>query len=264
MRGFSFDVQFHWGFQVRVAGMSKSAPSFLFPPPSTVLGAIAEPYATRRGFSEARVSETLSLMSRATLCLTYKSLNAIPLSFQDVNRVIAIRTSSGVSYPSARNVYGSFDAPARGKTTLSPIGAGEPATLRFLLVVSDSLDLRVEDVWKVKRIGSKESLVTVSRVVEAEPEVLRGEVETDYSLPLDQGVEVVDGPGSYVDQFFVPVEGGALTSSPASLYLESKTKRYRIWLPKGGEGEKAKVRLSGGYVGYRVAGEVAVGVEAKA
>ncbi|MEM4886214.1 MAG: type I-A CRISPR-associated protein Cas5a, partial [Thermofilum sp.] len=71
MKGFLADVEFIWGFQSRVVGMSKSSPSFLLPPPTTVLGAIAEAYARRKGLSEGRASATMTELAKDLLLLTY-------------------------------------------------------------------------------------------------------------------------------------------------------------------------------------------------
>ncbi|MEM4563555.1 MAG: type I-A CRISPR-associated protein Cas5a, partial [Thermofilum sp.] len=126
MKGFLADVEFIWGFKSRVVGMSKSSPSFLLPPPTTVLGAIAEAYARRKGLSEGRASATMTELAKDLLLLTYKPFNAVPLSYQDLNRILAVRTSAGVSYPSTKDPYGSYDAPARGKTILSTVDERPP------------------------------------------------------------------------------------------------------------------------------------------
>lgn len=261
MRGFLIKVEFQWGFQARVAGMSKTASSFLFPPPTTLLGAIAEPYSVRKGFSEGRAVKTMGELSRGILSLSYKSLNAFPTSFQDINRIIAIRTSGRISYPSPIDPNGSFDAPARGKTSLSTLD-GMPPTFSIALVISEALDLRVEDLWKIKRIGSRESLVAVTEVKEIKPTIVGDEVLTTYSFPCDEGVEILEYSGQYVDQFFVPVRG--LEDSPANLYLNSKAKKFRVGLPLTEFTQfKAKLKLSKGYVGYGLDQEQVVGVAAQ-
>lgn len=261
MKGFLVDIEFMWGFQSRVVGMSKSSPSFALPPPTTVLGAIAEAYARRKGQGEGDAPGTLRNLAGNLLALAYKPLNAIPLTYQDLNRIIAIRVSGGISYPSPLDPYGSFDAPARGKTILSTVD-GRPPALRVFAVFKDAADVTAEDLWKIKRVGSKESMVSVVDVVEREPEVLKGvEVETDYLLPLTPEIEGSLGSRSgLLELEFVSVYDLRSGEPAAELYLKGKTLRHVVGLPLLRD-RKVRVKLPAGYAGYKIGEEVAVGIE---
>lgn len=260
MKGFLADVEFIWGFQSGIVGMSKSTPSFLLPPPSTVLGAIAEAYARRKGLSESRSSITICYLAKDLLVLTYKLLNAVPLSYQDLSRVIAVRVSGGIKYPSVQDPYGSFDAPARGKTILSTIDE-KPPTLRIFTVFRNSTDITADDLWGVRRIGTKESLVSVVDVIEERPEVLRYKVvETDYLLPLTPEIErSLDNKSEFLELEFVPIYNLASCEPSTQQYLSGKTLRHVISVPPATK--KARVKLPTGYVGYKIREEVAVGIE---
>lgn len=289
MRGFIADVEFMWGFQAGIAGMSKSPASFLLPPPTTILGAIAEAYARRKGFSECRSYVTMCELAKDLLVLTYKFLNAIPISYQDLNKIIAVKYTSGIYYPSPQDPYGSFDAPARGKTILSTIEDGGPPTLRIFTVFKDSSDITADDLWKIRRIGTKESLVSVINVIEREPEVLKDEdmvIETDYLLPLTDEIKRFLSNRSYFLQVeFVPISKfkriqcdelardklvaerrhiaqQRLEDYIARWYLEGESLRHiiinpLILSPK----RKIRLKLPEGYVGYKIGEEVAVGIE---
>jgi CRISPR-associated protein Cas5a/b/c len=255
MRGFVFDVEYCWGFQARIAGMSKTSSSYLFPPPSTILGAIAESYNRRKGKSESEGISTMINLSKKVISLTFRSINAIPISFQDLNRIIAIRTSAGEEYPSTVEVYKSFDAPARGKTILSSID-DKPPSLRVVMIVD--ADLIAEDFWKIKRIGSKESLVSVINVEELSVEKIGKEFETKYAVPILEGVET-QGMGEFVYEFYVPIENGKLMDSPSKMYLQSKAVKYMIGLPY--RDYNLYVKLKNNYVGYKVGNEIVMGIE---
>jgi len=259
MKGFLFDIEFTWGFQSRIVGMSKTSPSYSFPPPTTILGAIAESYSKSRNLSEGRGVQTMIELSRETLALGYRSLNAVPISFQDINRVLALGSRGGISYPSTKDVYGSFDAPAKGKTILSSID-DNPPRLRSMIVFSDRTDVNAEDIWKIRRIGSKESLVSIIDVVGKTPEVVKDAVKTNYSLPIvDDGIKIEDKEGSFIDLYFVPPIRNHLADVPSKLYLESKVIKYKIAIPY--RDYYMKVKLSSGYVGYKIDQEVVVGIE---
>ncbi|MGC9069356.1 MAG: type I-A CRISPR-associated protein Cas5a [Thermoprotei archaeon] len=259
MRGFLFDVEFMWGFQARIAGMSKTSPSYIFPPPSSILGTLAESYARRKGFSESRSVETMRRLSSDLLVLAYRPMNAIPIVFQDLNKIIAIKTAGGITYPSVKeDIYGSFDAPARGKTILSTINE-KPPMLRIMLVIRENSDIITDDIWRIKRIGSKESMVSVINVIEARPEILRDHIITQYSFPLVDGIEW-EREGEYVEQYFVPILGQPLTDSPSKLYLSSRAIKYIIGVPYIEYYFRIK-KLPQGFVGYKIGEEVAIGIE---
>jgi len=240
--------------------MSKTSPSYSFPPPTTILGALAESYSKSRNLSEGRGVQTMIELSHEILALGYRSLNAVPVSFQDINRVLALGSRGGISYPSTRDVYGSFDAPAKGKTLLSSVD-DNPPRLRSMIVFSDRTDVNAEDIWKIRRIGSKESLVSIIDIVEKTPEVVKDTVKTNYSLPIvDNEIKIEDKEGFFIDLYFVPlIRKRALADAPSRLYLESKVIKYKIAIPY--RDYYIKVRLSSGYVGYKIDQEVVVGIE---
>uniref|UniRef100_A0A7C4FCA7 CRISPR-associated protein Cas5 n=1 Tax=Thermofilum pendens TaxID=2269 RepID=A0A7C4FCA7_THEPE len=195
MRGYSVDVEFTWGFQARVAGLGKSPPSFLFPPPTTLVGALAASYSRRVKRGESEGVELMLELSRHILALSFRPLNARPLAFMDVGRVIAPGQRGGVYYPTVRDVfvYKSFDAPARGSTIMGSID-NEPPRIRYVLVVEDDGPFTQEDLWSIRRLGSKESLVSVVRVEEIPVFELGGsmreERRTLYATPEVEGLRV--------------------------------------------------------------------------
>jgi len=259
MKGFVFDVEFMWGFQARVIGMSKTSPSFSFPPPTTVLGAIAEAHARRKGLGEGRTS-TLNELAKGTLALSYKPLNMITLQFQDINKIVSVRVAGGVRYPSVKDPYGSFDAPARGKTIASSLDE-KPPRMRVFAVFKNEVDVTPDDIWRIKRLGSKESMVSVIEVVEGIPNIIsEGLVETDYSLPLTRELEenIVVKEGDFVELELVPIINLVSGDPPAKLYLSSKVVRHLIPVPLTRRG-RVVIKLPPGYVGYKIGNEVVIG-----
>ncbi len=197
MIGFVVDTEFVWGFQSRVVGLSKTSPSFYYPPPTTFLGAVAEVIAKDHGIGEERGREIISRLGRNLLAIGVKPVNCRPVKYEDVNRIIAVKITSGVLYPNPSDLAKSFDSPARGKTVLASLDGGA-AKLRWFLVF-DSTKLEIDGkrieidedcFWKIHRLGSKESVVSVSDVKTVDVAALGGEVETTYSFPA-RGVEIL-------------------------------------------------------------------------
>ncbi|MGC8696322.1 MAG: CRISPR-associated protein Cas5 [Anaerolineae bacterium] len=260
VEGYIFQVEFAWGIQARMAGRTKTSPSFMFPPPTTVLGAIARGYAARMGLSESDSGRTLEALAGSTLALGVRPLNVLPSPVADLNRIIVIGQRKGVKYPNPVAVWGSFDAPARGKTYYYvDDGAGDGApTLSFFLVTCAGSILE-DDIWRITRIGSKESVVSVVDVRRAELEVISGRgtpVRTGYSVPVegDLSVDVRLSP-PYVEHYAPPWSATGAAPSQASL---SAPARYYVPRP----GKILRVTLDDRHSAYRdrSTGDLVVGI----
>jgi len=222
MKAYSIDIEFMWGFQARVAGLGKSPPSFLFPPPTTLLGALAASYGRRARRGESEGARLMQELSRYILVLSFRPINAIPLTFMDVGRVIAPGARGGVNYPTAKDVfvYKSFDAPARGSTIMGSIDE-EPPRIRYVLVVEDDAPLAQEDLWSIRRLGSKESLVSVVRAEETPVSELGGSVRegrlTLYATPEVEGLRVERHDPVARELYVSPYR---LDGSPSAAYVQ--------------------------------------------
>ncbi len=171
----------------------------------------------------------LDVLTVDLIAIALKPLNCVPIKYQDINRVIAIRESGGRRYPSSRDPQGSFDAPARGKTTLASLNEDAPR-IRWVMIWRRnplvmlqnglSRELNVNHLWRIHRIGSKESLASVVSASKRGIRVLNtSEGSTTFSFPLTvlsryelRGRWVVE---SYVNPFKHFKKG----ESPALRYL---------------------------------------------
>lgn len=161
-------------------------------------------------------------ISRSILVVSFRPLNAMPLTFMDMGRVIAPGARGGVNYPTAMDVfvYKSFDAPARGSTIMGSID-DEPPRVRYVLVVEDNAPLTPEDLWSIRRLGSKESLVSVVRVEEIPVSRLGGSMHerrrTLYATPEVEGLQVEEN-GPVAREFYVSPY--RLSGSPSAAYVQ--------------------------------------------
>ncbi|MEM4175947.1 MAG: type I-A CRISPR-associated protein Cas5a [Nitrososphaeria archaeon] len=191
--GYILDIEFTWGFQAKIVGLSKTSPSFYYPPPTTILGAIAESIAKEHNVSEFKGKEIIPKLSENLLAIGIRPVNCVPIKYEDLNRIISLKITSGKLYPDPKNLRASFDSPATGKTIFS-VFDDNPPTLRFFLVFkkkeiylnSEPVKLNEDIFWKLHRIGSKESIVSVSYVkelLEQELAFSEGKIDTNYSFP---------------------------------------------------------------------------------
>lgn len=205
MHAYKLRIEFLWGHQSRIVGLSKTNPSYYYPPPTTILGAIAEPIAKeyRLGENSRTARLLLSALSRNLLAIGVKPVNALPIKYMDINRIIAIKKASGKTYPtteSPEEISKSFDAPARGKTIFASLD-NEPPKIDVLLIFKKNtlmlgltkIELTKDLLWEIHRIGSKESRVSVIDLIESENvNIEEGFSSTNYSFPLGQGIKVAE------------------------------------------------------------------------
>jgi CRISPR-associated protein Cas5a/b/c len=270
MIGIRFDLEFVWGFQCKVVGLSKSSPSFYYPPPTTILGAIAEQIAKEYKIGEKRGKEIIPLLSANLLALGIKPLNCTPVKFSDINRLIALKVTGGVLYPRPDDIAGSFDAPAVGKTMLSPL-EGEPPRLRAIVIFKDKtislqserIEIASDIIWRVHRIGSKESLVSVIDVRDFHPNKIEGDVDTEYSFPLLEGVTLLreDSP-SWVRETVVnpfTIKSYDEKQNPVIDYLQGINILQYMQPIKLAVQPRYRVKLSPNSCGYKVNNEQVIG-----
>jgi len=196
MIGFIADIEFVWGFQSKVVGYSKTSPSFHYPPPTTILGALAESIARQYNIGEEKGKTIIPRLASNLLALGIRPINCIPVKFSDINRLIASRITRSIKYPSPRDPYRSFDAPATGKTILTPLDDNPPqiriyAVFRDAAIIIDNIETKLHSdyFWNIHRLGTKESRVSAISVQEFKPDVIEeATVETQYSFPLMEGV----------------------------------------------------------------------------
>lgn len=269
MIAFLIDVEFVWGFQARIAGFSKTNPSFLYPPPTTFLGAVAEAIARKHRLGEKKGLDVIPALSKVLLGIGFRPINFIPLRYEDINRIITIKITSGKLYPAPEKLTASFDSPARGKTILSTFNK-DPPKLRWPLVLSDdkiSIDgqeigLSEEIFWKIRRLGSKESLVSVVGVesIRDVGVVSEGVIETFYSFPFNRGMNCnILVPSwereTYIDPFRITAY--SKDDNPIKNYLQGeKIMTFYVPIMKGHEMRpEMQVELKDGLVGYNLGEE---------
>lgn len=205
MIGYVVDVEFVWGFQARIAGLSKTSPSFYYPPPTTFLGALAEVIAKDCEVGESKGREIIPRLSENLLAIGWRPINCTPIKYSDINRIITIRKvgardresgkSIGILTPHPLYLDKSFDSPARGKTILSTLDGSAPKIRWFLVFKDDRLEFNGDEIgidadlfWRIHRLGSKESRVSVIDVEKADIEVIKDRAITNYSFPIEDGI----------------------------------------------------------------------------
>lgn len=279
--GFIVDLEFTWGFQSRVAGLAKTSPSFYYPPPTVILGGIAESIARKNEIGEKYGKMLIPALSRSLLAIGIKPLNCIPISYQAINRIIAIRESGGVRYPTpeAKYIFKSFDAPARGHTILSTVDGDAPKIRIFIVFNDDEINfmggkvkLSEEDFWRIHRLGSKESLVSVLDVIKSDydklNEIRDSIIETNYSFPVNGGfnVQEIVPEGLWREEEYInpfKIEAYDKIENPVVNYMFGKKLiKFKVPLKEIEDPFKTptyKLKIQGDTLAYKYGEEVVIG-----
>ena len=273
MIGFKVKIEFVWGFQARIAGLSKTNPSFYYPPPTTFLGALAESIARKDDLGEKRGLEVIPALSEKLLAIGFRPLNFIPVKYEDINRILAVKITSGKLYPNPVDLKRSFDSPARGKTITISID-NDPPRMEIVIVLRNN-DLKVGErriiidenyFWRIKRIGSKESIVSIVDVKKTEKISIQssGNVITKYCLPYYDSlgkvniIEPIWKKETYIDPFNVDVYNR--DDNPVKNYIEGrKIIQFLIPVMSRREFPEIQVELPENFVAYKIDGEYIIG-----
>ncbi|MCD6323568.1 MAG: type I-A CRISPR-associated protein Cas5 [Desulfurococcales archaeon] len=275
-KAYVVDIEFVWGYQVGIAGLSKSPPTFLYPPPTTVLGAIAEAVGRSEGLGEASYVNIYRSMTRSLLSINMRPLNYIPVRHKDVNRILMVSTKTSkklgkktFQYPHPLDLGGSFDAPSRGKTIASPIMNDEPPKLRIVIVWKEPPEIREsrqhvmispQHIWRIHRLGTKEGVVSVTQVSTYNAsQISSDDVVTRFSFPVNvvEKVFFISGSDWVFEAYSDPY-----SMDPSSVsYVAGKTLTYAVpYVKNPFETPSARVKVSSCGIPLRVGDEVVIGV----
>ncbi|MGC8933473.1 MAG: type I-A CRISPR-associated protein Cas5a [Candidatus Methanodesulfokora sp.] len=271
---FSADLEFVWGFQARAAGLSKTPPSFYYPPPTTFLGALAESIARKIGIGESAGREMITALSRNVLAVGIRPINCVPLKYEDINKIIAVKWTSGVLHPSPGDLAGSYDSPARGKTVMMSLDDSSPALRIIVVLKKDEIELRGRKVrieedhlWGIHRLGSKESRISVVDVKRQDAKAEEGRTTSKCSFPVMEGIKLLEElQRKWLYEVYVnPREViYGREGSPALMYIEGRSLipfRIPIMVTRAGQPEFA-VEVKSPAAFYRVGEDVVIGWKA--
>jgi CRISPR-associated protein Cas5a/b/c len=218
---------FHWGFSVRIVTESAGAQYYPYPPPSTLIGALAYGLSALKGLPECRLSASsggrAALLSNAAS--TYGIVRWAAFAFSD--ELSVVQRSAAVGYSDfirafrlpyqrgARHTWEQRDmwygVSAHGK--VYACGAGFKA---FYLIDEGRLkDLGVNDsdlltaAYSIVRIGVRESLVSVT-AVEASRDIrasmaeeVKRPFETEYYFPARLAEDVEEAETTHLPKLDV-------------------------------------------------------------
>ncbi len=155
-------IKLFWGYMIHFPFQTAAPTPLPYPPPTTLIGALAAAYARMRRLPEAvrikgRLESTAAVLIRRGMVLdAYAAIRGYVALHQDLSKVIAL------PYLVQRGRDFWFGAQAFGK-------AFGPVALRAVYIVSDAAaDEVAAYAWGINRIGSKEGIATVTDVAIAD------------------------------------------------------------------------------------------------
>ncbi len=168
-----------WGFTVKYPSQSAAQETLPYPPPSTLIGALASGYARLLSLPEKDGDKTsltvrlLDYVRYATICI-----RGYGVKQSDPHRNIVIGFQRKERRRNPRYWYG---LQAMGKVYFPD------AEARIVYIVEDEqVDTLAKAAWNILYLGSKEGLITVEEVKVIDIEVVDDDYgETCYMTPKD-------------------------------------------------------------------------------
>lgn len=252
----------HWGYIVRQIGASAAQLSYLLPPPSTIVGAFANPLARMLSHEDGGLPYTLSSSrakrhglpqgSRVMECAVRATITAGAYiassdvgvsSYGEASRIIGAAYKGGGSYQKAvkKPIYqgitelmpvqavGASIAP---NTTLNIAWVLDPDELSACLGTKVNEDSLLKAAWHIYRLGSKEGIVSTEHAEVGRPHTLPpgSRFETYYYQsalcvkPLENTARItLPLPWAVEETFYSPSSPG---SGPAIMYTTSQPKKF--------------------------------------
>ncbi|MDI9609363.1 MAG: type I-A CRISPR-associated protein Cas5a [Candidatus Verstraetearchaeota archaeon] len=218
MLGIRIEGEYHWGYWVRVPGTSKQQSALPIPPPTTLNGALAFPLA-RDGLlketkNQTKISgETLLNLERgkydprsvssifegailgAALALSGKAM-----MWEDINKYTTLHFQTTTKDKPEEKAAGGrryLEKYKTGAISSGKVFYPKGKAVVFYAVNEDAISKAIqapwdrhleEACWSISRIGSKESIFSVSKVNFSEiQERTEGEVKTRLYFPAIAG-----------------------------------------------------------------------------
>ncbi len=183
----------HWGYSFRRTIFSKTRDSYLLPPPTTLIGALAYGLAKIKGLPEEVLIKGVkdwassSELLREELTSVHVRVNSPLHHHSDLSRIWWFRK---------RERRSKFDAVALGKVYTSLSYSNEPH-LDIIYIFNESTKDKIKELiaatYSITRLGCKEAIVSVKNVNYGYAEVISDEsVSTSYSFWLDL-VDTLEG-----------------------------------------------------------------------
>jgi len=182
----------HWGYSFKRTLFSKTRDSYLLPPPTALIGALAYGLARVKDISEEILSNGGWISSSNIVRDFIRSVNI------KVNAPLHHHSDlAKIWWYRARERRVKFDAVATGKVYIPAINNLPSIEAIYVIDELKLRDIRKEDLllaaYSIVRLGSKESLTSVMSVSYGEAkELSEREVTTSYSFWYDL-VESIDG-----------------------------------------------------------------------
>ncbi|MEX2725508.1 MAG: type I-A CRISPR-associated protein Cas5a [Candidatus Freyarchaeota archaeon] len=225
MLGLKVKAEYHWGFWIRSPGTSKYQSTTPLPPPTTLIGALAYPLVKKgvlklngqqiRGeiikLEKKNILSPAVILEKYVICAS-AYLDNIAIIWEDLSKYNTILFHETTQSEEDEILAGGRRYTMKYRSGALPVGKvfypGGVLTVAFLIdksmgevVKGNFKNELVKAAWEMTRIGSRESIISVTdvRLYEAKP-LKEKKVKTKYYFPAILG-SVSEG-GHYTEMFW--------------------------------------------------------------
>ncbi|RLE57915.1 MAG: type I-A CRISPR-associated protein Cas5 [Thermoprotei archaeon] len=197
-------VNLHWGFSVRTYPASGPQKSYIVPPPTSIVGSIACAYSA---LNENHKEYSSQSQEPCSYVADFIEKFGIEYATACVLSTLRIKTLQTVRYFTMTHQAPKIDIEKFSKhmriaEMFAPLQLGYTVCDRLALIVVSKHRIPLNVLWSITRVGSKESIISVSHVktstVEAQEVSADKYIKVNTYVPLDIGVP--EAPSDYVSE----------------------------------------------------------------
>ncbi|MEM0441395.1 MAG: type I-A CRISPR-associated protein Cas5a [Candidatus Caldarchaeum sp.] len=193
MKYLRIDAEVHWGLLINYHAFTKSRPALRTVPPTTVIGALAQPLALIKKWPETDRENSTADKIRNFFKGVYVGQNLSLSEYSDLSKIFSYDADE-------KQIL--TDAAAVSKIYCGPV-ADDVSLINLVLLIDEEAARNVlgnswiaelvSSAWAVSRIGARESVVSVRNVELGDVNQVRAdEAVTKYCFPLSSG-QPLDG-----------------------------------------------------------------------
>ncbi|MDJ0272446.1 MAG: type I-A CRISPR-associated protein Cas5a [Candidatus Caldarchaeum sp.] len=173
----------HWGLYINYHAFTKSRPALKTIPPTTLIGALAQPIALKNNWAENSESNSSAEKIRPLFKGIYLSQNLPLIEYNDLSKIFSYDVDEKQIRTDAAAVSKIYRGKGSADDRVKIVYLFEEQEARKLFGVGWE-EMLLEAAWSITRLGARESIVSVDKVTLGDVDLLNQKTaQTVYYFP---------------------------------------------------------------------------------
>lgn len=183
MKYLKVEATLHWGLYLNYHAFTKSRPALKTIPPTTLIGALAQPIALKNHWAENSESNSSAEKIRTLFKGIYLSQNLPLIEYNDLSKIFSYDVDEKQIRTDAAAVSKIYRGVSSADDSVKIVYLFEEQDVRKFFDVGWE-EMLLEAAWSMTRLGARESIVSVDKVSIGDVAVLNQKTaQTVYYFP---------------------------------------------------------------------------------